>query len=303
MSTTGNERQQASTNSANAETSSTAAVISNTIRLPEFWERNPSAWFIQAEARFELSRITSQTRKYLLVVDALPAAVIDEISDLLHSFAHDLPESPYDVIKAAILDRTAMSERTRLQQLLSIEQLGNQRPSQLLRRFLNLLGPRVSTTDSTFVRELFLQRLPTQVQMVLATASTQNLSELATLADKVMEVANPLPVVAAAIPASASHAVSPSLTKRSEPASPSFPVAELCDRLEKLLVATTRRSASPPSRRRRRSPSYRRFPSIESQRNSESQQSDICWYHRRFGARARRCLLPCTWSENRPADR
>ncbi|XP_049273648.1 uncharacterized protein LOC125759281 [Rhipicephalus sanguineus] len=200
--------------------------MSKTIRLPEFWERNPSAWFIQAEARLELSRITSQTRKYLLVVDALPAAVIYEIFNLLHSFAHDLPESPYNVIKAAILDRTAMSERTRLQQLLSIEQLRDQRPSQLLHRFLNLLGPRVSTTDSTFVRELFLQHLPTQIQMVLATASTQNLSELATLADKVMEVANPLLVVAAAIPASASHAVSHSLTKRSEPASTSFPVAE-----------------------------------------------------------------------------
>ncbi|KAH6922363.1 hypothetical protein HPB50_013403 [Hyalomma asiaticum] len=133
MSNASNERQQASTNPADSETSSTAAVISNTIRLAEFRERNPSVWFIQAETHSELSRATSQTRKYLLVVDVLPAAVIDEISDLLHSFMHDLPESPYDVLKATTLDHMAMSECTQLQQLLSIEQLGNQRPSQLQR--------------------------------------------------------------------------------------------------------------------------------------------------------------------------
>ncbi|KAH8023027.1 hypothetical protein HPB51_010013 [Rhipicephalus microplus] len=82
MSTTGNERPQASTNSMDAETDSTATVISNTIELPQFWEWNPSAWFIQEEASFELSCITSQTNKYFIVVDVLPAAVIDKVSDL-----------------------------------------------------------------------------------------------------------------------------------------------------------------------------------------------------------------------------
>ncbi|KAH8023153.1 hypothetical protein HPB51_011267 [Rhipicephalus microplus] len=74
---------------------------------------NPSAWFIQAEARFELSRITSQTRKYFLVLDVRPATVIDEVSDFEHSLAQALPESPYDLIKAAILDRTAPDRNAR----------------------------------------------------------------------------------------------------------------------------------------------------------------------------------------------
>lgn len=57
-----------------------------------------------------------------------------------------------------------------------------------------LLGDRASTTDSTFLRELFLQRLPSNVRMVLASASaTATLEELAELADKVVEVRAPQP--------------------------------------------------------------------------------------------------------------
>ena len=42
------------------------------------------------------------------------------------------------------------------------------------------------------MRELFLQRLPPNVRMVLAsTPDTGNITELAQLADKVMEVAAP----------------------------------------------------------------------------------------------------------------
>ena len=53
-----------------------------------------------------------------------------------------------------------------------------------------LLGDKATGVDRSFMRELFLQRLPTNVRMVLAsTADTATLQELASLADKIMEVA------------------------------------------------------------------------------------------------------------------
>lgn len=56
-----------------------------------------------------------------------------------------------------------------------------------------LLGDEAPLIDSSFLCELFLQRLPSNVRMVLASATeTTSLEELATLADRVMEaVINP----------------------------------------------------------------------------------------------------------------
>lgn len=62
--------------------------------------------------------------------------------------------------------------------------------TQLLRRMQQL--PCITDGDGTFLRELFLQRLPSNVRMVLAsTDGATTLDKLAELADKVVEVATP----------------------------------------------------------------------------------------------------------------
>ena len=55
-----------------------------------------------------------------------------------------------------------------------------------------LLGDKAGTTDGSFIRELFLQRLPANVCMVLdSTGDKVSLEELAQLADENVEVAVP----------------------------------------------------------------------------------------------------------------
>ena len=55
-----------------------------------------------------------------------------------------------------------------------------------------LLGDRPDIADGSFLWELFLQRLPANVRMVLAsTPDTTSLEDLAELADKIVEVATP----------------------------------------------------------------------------------------------------------------
>ena len=57
-----------------------------------------------------------------------------------------------------------------------------------------LLGDELGTASdfNSFLRELFLQRLPANVRMVLASADdSTDLHKLADMADKVMEVATP----------------------------------------------------------------------------------------------------------------
>ena len=86
---------------------------------------------------------------------------------------------------------TALSEQLRLQQLLTGEELGDRKPTQLLRKMQQLLGFRQGI-DPFFLQELLYQRLPQNVRMVLAsTPEGTTLSALTEMADKVMEVAVP----------------------------------------------------------------------------------------------------------------
>ncbi|KAG0417339.1 hypothetical protein HPB47_005687 [Ixodes persulcatus] len=87
--------------------------------------------------------------------------------------------------------RTEASDRSRLQKLLSTEELDDRRPSQLLRRRTQLLGDRANTIGGAVLRELFIQRLPTNVQLVLATTVALDLTVIVALADAVIEVATP----------------------------------------------------------------------------------------------------------------
>ncbi|XP_064467157.1 uncharacterized protein LOC135378165 [Ornithodoros turicata] len=106
------------------------SVTAVSVKLPPFWDRNPATWFIQAEAQFHLSGITAQTTEFYYVIAALSPSAADEVYDVIASPPADCP---YDKLKSALLKRTTCSDRARLQQLLSAEELGDRRPTQLLR--------------------------------------------------------------------------------------------------------------------------------------------------------------------------
>lgn len=54
-----------------------------------------------------------------------------------------------------------------------------------------LLGENTSGTDASFLRELFLQRLPSNVHIVFTSTNTTSLDDLAQLANQIMEIAIP----------------------------------------------------------------------------------------------------------------
>ncbi|XP_064469957.1 uncharacterized protein LOC135384698 [Ornithodoros turicata] len=146
------------------------------VRLPPFWPRNPNIWFIQAETQFQLAGISSQLTMYRHIIAALPPDIAMEVFDVLQS---PPAQDPFTTLKSAIIERTTMSERKRLQQLLTSEELGDRHPTQLLRSMEALLGDRAPAFDANVLRELFLQRLPPQAQMILAPATSLPLQDLA----------------------------------------------------------------------------------------------------------------------------
>lgn len=262
------------------------------LRLPKFWSSDPQVWFAQVESQFITSKVISQAQKFHHVVAALPPETAMEIRDIIL----DPPAiSPYDVLKAELVKRTSESEQRRLQQLISSEELGDRKPSQLLRRLQQLLGAKAPTFDTAVLRELFLQRLPVNVRMILASASGLVLPELAQLADAVMDVSTPTSTQVAVLQDQRPHL--------SEAAPCDTPCtledirAEFHREMQNLSVrisAIATRSTSPHKRRlstrpRRGSPAPTR---------AKPPETRLCWYHRTFGEDARNCVFPCSASGN-----
>ena len=259
-------------------TDETAATVSTVAtRLPPFWPANPRVWFVQVEAQFSRRSITASRTKYEEVVCALPTEYATEIQDLLL----DPPEEePYEKLKQQLIARIADSERQKLRQLLTAEELGDRKPSQLLRKMQLLLGEKAKIIDSSLLRELFLQRLPANVQMILASADTMTIDKLAEMADRIMDVATP------------------TMASVSTPAEGGGDLRRLIREEVAAALRTQERSRprfssgwnkSSRNRSRRRSNS-RGQSSGRQQENREG----VCWYHQRFGENARKCRPPCT---------
>ena len=133
--------------------------------------------------------ITAQHTKFDHIITSFSLEFATEVRDLI---IRPPVDAPYDSLREQLIKRTTASEQRKLQQLFSAEELGDRKPSQLLRRLQQLMGERASATDNTFLRELFLKRLPGNVRMILvSTASSSNMDELADLADKIMGVVVP----------------------------------------------------------------------------------------------------------------
>ena len=285
----------------------TASAVSITLKLPPFWPSDPELWFAQVEAQFSCRRITAQKSKFDHVVACLTPQFAAEVRDLL---LKPPAESPYDQLKEQLTKRTTASEQRKLQLLFTGEELGDRKPTQLLRRMQQLLGDRPGLTDTSFLQELFLQRLPSNVRMVLAsTPDTTPLEKLAEMADKVIEVAAPsiasvqssASLSAGSAPNSATSAI-PVAT----PVALSAEIEQLRQEIARLQASVKQLARSRSSSRSNTRPSRRPQTPPASTSNPTNSSSDsstaLCWYHRSYGDQAQKCRPPCAWQLNSQAS-
>ena len=87
---------------------------------------------------------------------ALDTTTCTEIADIVRNPQDD---TPYQAIKAALIDAFGLSQHQRNQQLLTLTGLGDRKPTSLLRYMKRL----TSDSDHTLLRALFLQQLPADV--------------------------------------------------------------------------------------------------------------------------------------------
>ncbi|XP_018403547.1 PREDICTED: uncharacterized protein LOC108780366 [Cyphomyrmex costatus] len=174
-----------------AETQQTSRI---TLRIPPFWPEEPELWFAQLEGQFELAKITGDHERYLHALSRMEPGQAKEVKDIIVS-----PPSgqKYEALKAALIQRLTDSQENRIRKLIETEEMGDRKPSQFLRHLSTLAGTIVS---ERLLRTLWLGRLPTYIQAILATRAEDPLNNVADHADRIHEIGNKAVVLAAAAP-------------------------------------------------------------------------------------------------------
>ncbi|GFQ78632.1 transposon Ty3-I Gag-Pol polyprotein [Trichonephila clavata] len=99
---------------------------------------------------------------------------------------HPDATDPYAQIKNELINRSGKSSQQEIRKLLSGEELGSRKPSELLRNMKRRAES--LNVDDKLMTELFLQRLPSSVQTILAVVSDLTLDKAADIADRILEV-------------------------------------------------------------------------------------------------------------------
>lgn len=180
-----NERLQAAVDN---QQRNTGVVNRVAVKLPPFWADRPSLWFSQAESQFLIAGITADATKFHHVVSQLDTRYAAEVEDIITT---PPATNKYAALKEQLIARLSASEEQRVRQLLGDEELGDRKPSQFLRHLQNLAGS--TQLEDKLLRQLWIRRLPSNVQAILSSQPKLSLADMADIADKIVEVSPPPP--------------------------------------------------------------------------------------------------------------
>lgn len=261
------------------------------LKLPPLWKNNIKLWFIRIESNFALSKISADETKYNNVIASIDPETLTAVSDIL---LKPPATGKYTALKERLIEEYSDSATQQIRRLLSEIQLGDDKPSHLLRKMRELAN---GSLNDEFLQTLWLQRLPSDIQSILS-VSSETLDNLAKLADKIAEVRSEASVCAVSYAAaekpSRDHSAralagSSAAVDGGEISALRAEVAALSKQMSRLLTRVRSHSRPP----RGKSPHSR---------NGSQYKRNFCFYHRKFGKNAHKCIPPCTFSESENSE-
>lgn len=245
------------------------------VKPAPFWKADPKMWFARLEAQFSLADITVDSTKFNYVVTAIEPELLNSVSDILIA---PPAENQYEAIKARLIAAHSESEESKFRKLLQGLELGDQRPSQLLSRMKNLAG---ETVGEPLLKSMWLSRLPQNTQSILA-ALSDDLPQLATVADKISDLASPATI----------NSTSVSQTSLLEQQ-----MLQLTKQINELTAIVSNGERSRERRNNYFRHDRRRSRSRSRSRRFKEPSNNLCFYHTNFGERAKKCSPPCSFQQ------
>lgn len=151
------------------------------VKLPDFWEEDPTTWFIEAESQFVLAHIVNDDTKYHHIVKNITKrTTINAVWDII---SNPPAQNKYQTIKQRLLDVFSDTLKTRIDKLLSA-QMGDSKPSQFL-SYLRRLSADTGMNEDT-IKQIWLKQMPSYISTVL-TIVVRPLDEMAGMADAMVK--------------------------------------------------------------------------------------------------------------------
>ena len=249
--------------------------------LPPFWPEHPEAWFTNVESQFLSAGITSESTKFQKVICKLPPEITSKV---IHITCKPFQVGDYFKLKEAILGTFTKSRAKRWQELLSLSNIQNMKPTAILSKMRTLT---LSTNPNECIniqeQDLklhFLRALPSHMQALFSVISKNcTLDDLASQADTYYEQSQIEPNVAA-------------VELRSQPAQSPLPhqpnQEDAANNSQGILSSIAASLDAISSKFDNKSRNRQAQP--QNQRRPENAQ--LCYFHKRFGDRARKCAGP-----------
>ena len=150
------------------------------IKLPAFWPKQPEIWFVQAEAQFNLHKVSDEDTRYYHVVAALDQETCTRVSDIL---SQPPRTGKYKLLKRTLLGIFNPNDRDRASRLLHPHCLGDRKPSELMDEMLSLLG---GHEFFILAQQIFLEQMPQDIRICLANDDFSDPRQVAKDADNML---------------------------------------------------------------------------------------------------------------------
>lgn len=234
------------------------------VKPPTFCKEQPDIYFIQMESQFAVAGIKVDETMYHHVISSLEPQYLLQVADIIRN---PPSQGKYQAVKKSLIAEYTDSDHRKLRKLIKEIELGDLKPSQLLKRMKDLAGDKISDDA---LKSLWMERLPETVRSVV-TIVDGNSAQMALQADKLMEVQN-YPTISS---------IQEESTLRAE-------IQELRNEIKGMRINRRNGGQSHERNRRSKSKSKVRFP--------------FCKYHYRFGDKARKCEEPCQFKNLKPEN-
>lgn len=256
------------------------------VPFPNFKSDDIESWFRRLEYWFEFSKVQSEHARFTLIASQIDDSTVSNLEEILNP--HD--ETPYTIVKAKIISIFQATTSSKINKLLSGCQLGDLKPSQLLAEMKRIGG----NVGDDILRNLWSKRLPLHLQPVIAAATHSNLNELAVIADAVID----------AVGSNINH-ISSIGNNTQIPVTTNTHTKEMeelrasINQLTETISKMQKDESNTRSRSRSRSQSRSRPKTNDKDDNGTFKLRDdrVCFYHRRFGNKAKLCTKPCTFEQ------